>query len=96
MHYSSNLKKRNIRNHIIYPLILTVLFFVNAATPVYILGCLTRGLVALSIALISALVSLSAAIMGLKGRLRGDENSGWWVVSSLILLIPVAALIIMA
>jgi hypothetical protein len=87
---------RIIRNHIIYPVILTIIFFVNAFTPVYVLGCLNRGFVALSIALISGIASLYAAIIGLKGRVRRDANAGWWMVSSLILLIPVVALIILA
>jgi heme O synthase-like polyprenyltransferase len=87
---------RIFRNHIMYPIILTAIFFVNAFTPVYVLGCLARGYVALSIALISGIGSLYAAIMGLKGRVHREANAGWWMVSSLILLIPVVALIILA
>ena len=77
-------------------MLLTAIFFVNAFTPVNVLGCQTRGFVALSIALISGLASLFAAIMGLKGRVLRDVDAGWWMVSSLILLIPVVALIILA
>jgi len=85
-----------IRYHLIYPSVLMATFFVNAFTLVYVLGCLNRGLVALAIALIGALASLFTSIMGMKGRVRQDINAGWWVASSLILLIPVVALIILA
>jgi hypothetical protein len=48
------------------------------------------------IALFSGLVALGAAIIGAKGRIRGDIYAIWWVASSLILTLPVIALIILA
>ena len=87
---------KRIANHIIIPAMMTVLFFVVALTPVEVLGCLVRGLIALLIALISGLAALVAVIIGLKGRVRHDKNSIWWVLSTLILVIPVIAMIILA
>jgi hypothetical protein len=55
-----------------------------------------RGLIALLIALISGLAALVAVIIGLKGRVRHDKNSIWWVLTTLILVIPVIAMIILA
>ena len=72
------------------------LFFVVASTPVEVLGCFVRGLIALLIALISGLAALVAATIGAKGRVRHDKNSIWWVMSTLILVIPVIAMIILA
>jgi len=89
-----------IVNHIIIPAMMTVLFFVVALTPVELLGCFVRGLIAMLIALISGLAALVAVIIaakgGAKGRVRHDENSIWWVLSTLILVIPVIAMIILA
>ena len=82
--------------HIIFPAIMPVAFFIIATTPVEVLGCRTRGLIALLIAFISALGALGTAIMGAKGRIRGDAYAIWWVASSIILVIPVIAFIIMA
>jgi hypothetical protein len=87
---------KRIVNHIVIPAMMTVLFFVVALTPVEVLGCAVRGLVALLIALISGLAALVMVIIGLKGRVRHDRNSIWWVMSSLILVIPVIAMIILA
>ena len=77
-----------------------VLFFVVASTPVEVLGCFMRGLIAMLIALISGLAALGAAVIGAKGgakgRVRHDRNRIWWVMSTLILVIPVIAMIVLA
>ena len=75
---------------------MSVLFFIVASTPVEVLGCTVRGLIALLIALISGLAALGAAIIGLKGRMRHDPKAIWWVTSTLILVIPVIGMIILA
>ena len=85
-----------ITYHLIIPSILAIGFFIIATTPVEVLGCRTRGLIALLIALMSGLAALGTAIVGAKGRIRGDADADWWVASSIILIIPVIALIIMA
>ena len=74
-------------------------FFVIASMSVEVLGCRARGLIALLIALFSGLAALGAAIIAIiaaKGRIRGDIYAIWWVASSLILTLPVIALIILA
>ena len=73
-----------------------VLFFIVASTPVEVLGCFVRGLIAMLIALASGLAALGAAIIGLKVRLRHDRNSIWWVMSTVILVKPVIAMILLA
>jgi hypothetical protein len=87
-------------NHIIYniliPAIMPILFLNIAATPVEVLGCRNRGLIAFMIALISGLASLGAAIMAIRGRMIKDLDTIRWIITSLILVIPVIALIILA
>ena len=87
---------KRIVYYIIIPAVMPAVFFVIASIPVEVLGCRTRGLIALLIALFSGLAALGAAIIGVKGRMRGDIYSIWWVASSLILTLPVIALIILA
>ncbi len=86
----------HIQRHIILPFLAPLLFFAVAATPVHVLGCRTRGLLAFAIALVSVLGGLSAAIMAIKGRLQGDSNSHWWIGSAMILAIPAVSLLILA
>ncbi len=87
---------KRIVYHLILPAVMPVLFLAVALTPVEALGCFFRGLIAVLIALISGLGALAAAIRGVKGRLQYDKNSAWWVLSTLILVIPVIAMIILA
>jgi len=87
---------RHIVYHILIPAALTVAFFIIALMPVEVLGCRTRGLIAVLIAFVSGLVALGTAVMGVKEKARGDTNTAWWITSTLILMIPVIALIVLA
>ena len=87
---------KRIVYHLILPAVMPVLFLAVVLTPVEALGCFFRGLTAMLIALASGLAALVAAIMGLKERVHCDKNSDWWVLSTLILVIPVIAMILLA
>lgn len=86
---------RQFLPHIIIPAIMPVNFFIIAFMPVEVLGCRTRGLFALLIAFVSGLGGLATALIAVKGRMRGDPNSIWWIGSSLVLVSPVIALLLM-
>jgi hypothetical protein len=87
---------KRIVYHVIVPAVMPVLFLIVASTPVEVLGCFVRGLITLVIALISGLAALAMVIIGAKGRVRNDKDSIWWVISTLILVIPVIAMIVLA
>jgi len=100
---TSYLKEARMKNntqkklyHVIFPFTLSVIFFINAALPKTVLGCANRGLVALVIALISGLAAFVTVILALKQRSVGNSESIWWIISTLILLIPLIALIKLA
>jgi ABC-type dipeptide/oligopeptide/nickel transport system permease subunit len=87
---------RNVIYHILGPAILPAVFFRIATTPVEVLGCRTRGLIALLITFISVLAGLGTAMVSARRRKRGDPSAIWWVASSIILAIPGVAFIILA
>ncbi len=87
---------KRIVYHLILPAIMPVFFLIIALTPVEVRGCFVRGLAALLIALTSGLAALVTVIIGVKGRMCRDKNSVWWALSTLILVIPVIAMIILA
>ena len=87
---------KHVLLHVVWPSLLPALFFAIAFTPVHVLGCRTRGLLALLVALTSAAMALIAAVTANKRRSRGDSETGWWVLRALILTIPVIALLKMA
>jgi hypothetical protein len=82
--------------HVMIPAIVPLLFFAIALTPVDVLGCRNRGLLALLVSLISGFSAIGTAIVGLKGRIRGDSTAVWWILSTLVLTIPVVAMIVLA
>jgi branched-subunit amino acid ABC-type transport system permease component len=73
---------------VLIPLAVPLAFFMVAATPVELLGCRTRGLIAVGIALAGALTGLACAVKGLIDRVKGKPASGWWIISTLILALP--------
>jgi len=89
-------KKDTIIRHNILPLIMPILFFAVALSPVDLLGCRTRGLIALAIAFVSGLAGVGASGMALKGRVKGEAGSERWIFTALILAIPVIALLVLA
>lgn len=90
------LSKDTVIRHFIVPAIMPVLFFAVAFSPVELLGCRTRGLIALSIAFVSGVAGLGAAVMALKGRVKGEAGSETWIFTALIVTIPVVAMFVLA
>lgn len=82
--------------HGLFPTIMPAMFFAIALTPVQVLGCRNRGLLAFAVALLSGIAALVAAVTAIRHRMQGDTRSLWWILSSLILTIPVVALLILA
>ena len=85
-----------IFRHILLPAFAPVLFLVIATTPVDVLGCRNRGLLAVAIAFISVLAGLGSAVAGVRGRMKGDPAANWWATSALVLAIPAVLLILFA
>ena len=82
--------------HIALPAVAPLLFFSIAAIPVETIGCRNRGLLAVAVTLASAAGSLAAAVAALRGRVRRDPESFWWIVTAIILVLPAVGLIILA
>jgi hypothetical protein len=77
-------------------IVIIVLFFINAFTPVEVLGCFYRGLVATILALASGIAGIITGIVAIKKRVSKDPSGNLWMLLTLTLTIPVAALVIMA
>jgi hypothetical protein len=82
--------------HVILPACAFVIFLAIASTPVEVLGCRNRGMMAFGVSLASGVGALAAAVIGLRTRIRGSSNSIWWVITCLILTLPVVALLLLA
>jgi hypothetical protein len=82
--------------HVLLPAFAPVLFLVVATTPADVLGCLTRGLLAVAIAFLSILAGLGAALAGVRKKMRDEPDAHWWATSALILAVPAVLLIVFA
>ena len=71
------------------PLAIVGLYF----TPVSLIGCANRGLLALLVAGVSAVAAFVSVALAIHTRARGDESSSWWILSALILTLPLALLL---
>jgi hypothetical protein len=85
-----------LTRHILLPVFVPVAFFLVALSPVQLLGCRNRGLLALLIALASVLAGLYTAIRAGNLRRRSDPEAQWWLATTLILIIAPIALLILA
>jgi len=82
--------------HLVLPLVPTIVFLAIAAMPVQALGCRTRGWLAFGVALACGLAAIASALIALRGRLRGDRVSFWWIGTAAVLAIPVIAMLRLA
>jgi len=81
--------------YIILSLILPAIFFIVAFSPEELLGCYTRGLTAVLIAILSELIGLGIIIKGLVKRITGETNI-LFVICGLILSIPAIYIAVIA
>lgn len=85
-----------LTRHLLLPLFVPIAFFLVALSPVQLLGCRNRGLLALAIAFASVLAGLYTAVRAANLRRRGDPEAQWWLATTLILIIAPIALLILA
>jgi len=93
---STGQSMKRVLCHFLLPAILPVAFFLIVAMPIEPIGCRIRGVAAISVALCSGLAALGTALIALKGRWRGESGTGWWVISTMVLILPVVAMVHLA
>lgn len=77
-----------VLKHIVLPATATVAVIALYLTPAALLGCVTRGLIAVVVVGVSLLAALVTVGVGLKKRIRGEKGSEWWIVTTVILMLP--------
>lgn len=82
-----------IVRHVLLPVVAPLAIFGLYFTPVSLIGCANRGLLALLVAGVSAIAAFITVAIAIRGRARGDRSSSWWILSTLILTLPLALLL---
>ena len=80
---------RHILLSAIAPILIVGLYF----TPVALVGCLNRGVMAVAVVLVSAIAALVTVGMAFRLRLKNDPSSGWWIIFGLILTLPLVLIL---
>ncbi len=76
--------------HILLPAVAPILIVVFYFTPVALVGCVNRGLLAVAIVFVSPIAASVAVVMAFRLRLKNDPSSIWRNISGLILTLPLA------
>jgi hypothetical protein len=79
--------------HVLLPAIAPAMIVGLYFTPVELIGCANRGLLALAVVAVSTLAAFVTIATGIRGRVRGDQSSLWWVATTLILTLPAVLLL---
>lgn len=75
--------------HVVVPAVAPATIVGLYFTPVMLFGCVNRGLMALTVVLVSAVAAFATAGIAIRARARNDQASSWWLLSALILLLPI-------
>lgn len=71
------------------PALLVGLYF----TPVALVGCVNRGLMALAVVLISAVAAFITVGIAIRLGIKKDPSSRWWILSTIILTLPLVLIL---
>jgi hypothetical protein len=87
-------KANRYLRHLLLPLLAPALIVCLYFTPKHVFGCANRGLMALAVAFIALVAAIISACKGIREKKHGNtEAANWWLVSTLILLLPLLLLV---
>jgi hypothetical protein len=78
--------------HVAIPALAPAALFALYLTPVSLIGCVNRGLLAVAVVLASAAAAFVTVGIGLREQAR-QEPSHWWIVSTAILTLPLVLIL---
>jgi RsiW-degrading membrane proteinase PrsW (M82 family) len=79
--------------HLLLPALAPIAIVGLYFTPVSLIGCANRGLLALAVAAISTVAAFVCVAFAFRARSRSDPAGLWWAVSALVLTLPLALLL---
>jgi hypothetical protein len=89
---ASTAGSRTVR-HVLLPALAPLAIVGLYLTPVSLIGCTNRGLLALLVVGLSTIAAFVTIAIAIRGRTRGDPSSRWWLLSTLVLTLPLVLLV---
>jgi len=78
----------HLTRHVFLPLLAPIAIIGLYFTPKDVFGCANRGYLALAVVLIALFGAFATMIRGIAEMRQETTASHWWIVSTLILLMP--------
>lgn len=86
--------KKKIVTHLVLPLLASAAIVGLYFTPKSVFGCANRGLMALGVVLLAVAGAVSTTWKGACLKRRGEnEEANWWLLTTLVLLLPLVLLV---
>ena len=77
-----------VAGHVLLPALGPVAIVALYLTPVGVIGCVNRGLLALGVVFASLIAGIAVGLVGIRARREDPRSRWWWIASMLILLAP--------
>ena len=85
--------RAGILRHLLLPGIAPAAIVALYFTPVSLIGCANRGLLALAIAAVSTVAAFVTVAVAMRCGARQDQASAWWILSTFVLILPLVLLL---
>ena len=79
--------------HVALPLLAALTLVGLYLTPAGAVGCLNRGIAAMVVAVTAGVGAIVCGSKASKAAREEDKSAGWWLTSTIILLVPLMLLI---
>ncbi|MGH7726927.1 MAG: hypothetical protein ACREOU_16005 [Candidatus Eiseniibacteriota bacterium] len=88
--------KSPIVRHVGLPSVASLALLALYFTPVEVLGCVNRGLMAVGVVLFAMVGAIVTTAIGAGAVREGRAQARWWLVTSVVLLLPALLLLRLA
>jgi len=88
-----SMSRQRIIRHLLLPSIAPVALIGLYFTPKTVFGCANRGYMAVAVVFLALVAAIATTKKGITAKRRGEnEASTWWVITTLILVLPLVLL----
>lgn len=89
-----SISKQRLFRHLVLPAIAPAAVMWLYLTPKAVFGCANRGYMAFGVVFLTTIAAVATTAKGVSERKRGDtESANWWLLTTLILLLPISLLV---
>jgi hypothetical protein len=85
------MRRQRVIRHLVLPSMAPAALIWLYFTPKTVFGCANRGYMALAVVFVALAAAVITAINGIRAKRQGENEAGnWWIITTLILIFPLA------